>query len=592
MTAPVVTNELSDQVLLDIGSPDEVYAKNTQVNLLSAAATHGATLSQYLFIFMTSLTTALIMVPLLRKWALSVGAVDVPDARKIHTGLVPRNGGVAIFLAFLFALLVNSELEPASRGILTGALIIFITGFCDDLRSITPRLKFLGEIIGCLMTMVVGNLYITNLGDLFGFGVIVLPLWLAIPFTLFAVVGVINAVNLIDGLDGLAGGLSVIALGSFFILGWDAENATVMLLCAALLGALLGFLKYNYYPARVFMGDTGSLVVGFVLGFLAILLTQTSGGEVNPVLPVLILGVPIIDTVWVMTSRITRKKSPFAPDMTHVHHKFLDLGMEHRFTVIVIYLVSLFWSVVSLLFHRAPGYLLLYTYVAGSLSFYLGLRFILQNPQRFHWLKKDSTQGLRQTNLYRRLVAVADCLQPVLLSLYLLYLACALRPVNDSTGQPWWLYGLLFSLGLILLAWTRNEQFSLVRMIFYLSNLVLAFNIETYSSDSSFELLSFNHLSDWVFLPMAALFVFRILLKREKEFYLGGAELLSLGLAVFAGIVISNLTPSSELLTVLFKGMLLIMVSRLIISYRAPYRRAAFAVTLAVLLIGVLQRIL
>ncbi len=234
-------------------------------------------MSQYLFVFMTALCTALIMVPFLRKWALSTGTIDVPDERKVHTTALPRIGGIAIFMAFLFSLLVYADLEPARRGLLAGALVIFFTGFVDDLYGISPRRKFLGEIGGCLVTMVVGNLYITNLGDLFGFGVITLPLWLAIPFTVFAVVGVINAVNLIDGLDGLAGGVSVIAAGSFFVLGWYAGNATAMVLAAALLGAILGFLKYNYYPARIFMGDTGSLVVGFLLGFLAVLLTQ--GGE-------------------------------------------------------------------------------------------------------------------------------------------------------------------------------------------------------------------------------------------------------------------------------------------------------------------------
>jgi len=549
-------------------------------------------MAQHLYVFMTALSTALIMVPFLRKWALSTGTVDEPDSRKVHTTAVPRIGGIAIFMAFLFSLLVYADLQPTSRGLLAGALVVFFTGFVDDLYGISPRRKFLGEIGGCLVTMVVGNLYITDLGNLFGFGVITLPLWVAIPFTVFAVVGVINALNLIDGLDGLAGGVSVVAAGAFFILGWNAGNAAAMLLCAALLGAILGFLKNNYYPARIFMGDTGSLVVGFLLGFLAVFLTQGEGGKVSPILPVLILAVPIIDTVWVMTSRVFKHQSPFAPDLTHVHHKFLNLGMEHRFTVIVIYGISLLSAVFALLLHRTPEYLMLYSYLGGALVFYLALRYVLRHPGRFPWLQKDSPHGLRQSVTYGRLTEAADRLVPVLLALYLVYLAAGLVAGYAGHATTWGLLGLLFLLVAGLLVWTRNPRFSLVLVAFYVGNLVLAFDIENFGASLSLEVGTFDQFSDWLFLLMAVLFAVKVMFRKDGELYLGGVELLSLGLAVFAGVVISNLNLNTEMLIIPFKGMILIMILKVLIGYRPAYQKVAFGATMAALLIGMLQGVI
>lgn len=331
---------------------------------------------------MTALFAALIIVPFLLRWALDTGKVDIPDGRKVHSEAVPRIGGIAIYTAFLFSLVIYVNIPSDIRGIIAGSLLLFVTGLVDDLYGMSPRSKFLGQISGCLVTIAVGHLYVHQLGDLFGLGPIVLPLWFAIPFTVFAVVGVVNAINLIDGLDGLAGGVSVIALAAFFYLGYSAGNPQVMVLCAGLLGALLGFLKYNLYPARVFMGDVGSLVVGFILAFVAISLTQTPGSPVKPVAPLLILGLPIIDTVWVFVRRLIKGQSPFAPDLTHIHHQLLGLGLNHHFTVIAIYGISLFWAAFSVLFHDGPEPLLLVCYVMLSCALYLGLRHVTRNRER------------------------------------------------------------------------------------------------------------------------------------------------------------------------------------------------------------------
>ena len=172
-----------------------------------------------LYIFMLALFTSLILVPFLQRWAVDSGALDLPDERKRHARAVPRIGGVAIVLAWLFSLLAYVDMGREMRGILAGSLVVFCIGLVDDLYGLSPKRKFLGQITAALVTISVGRIYIRSLGDLFGAGVLTLPDWLAIPFTVIAVVGVINAFNLMDGLDGLAGGISTIALSAFLILG-------------------------------------------------------------------------------------------------------------------------------------------------------------------------------------------------------------------------------------------------------------------------------------------------------------------------------------------------------------------------------------
>lgn len=347
----------------------------------------------YFYIFLLTLSFSLIMVPMLRRWAIEKQEYDIPDQRKVHVHPVPRLGGVAIFMGVLFALLTFNEVNHQVRAILAGGLILFITGLVDDLHGLSSKKKFLGQIVACIVTMSVGDLYISQLGDLFGLGNIVLPIWLAYPFTLFAVVGVINAINLLDGLDGLAGGFSVISLGAFLSLGSHHAYLNTSVLCIALIGGLVGFLRYNAHPATIFMGDAGSLTVGFLLGFLAVLMTQQPGSGIRPVVPFIILGLPILDTLRVMVSRMCKKQHPFAPDRTHVHHKLLDLGLNHRFAVLAIHGLSLAWAVVALALRQQPEPLLFCGYVGSMTCFYAGLKLLNRNRQKLSFVHREAAES-------------------------------------------------------------------------------------------------------------------------------------------------------------------------------------------------------
>lgn len=539
------------------------------------------------YAFVTALCAALLMVPFLRRWALDKGTVDVPDERKLHSLPTPRLGGIAIFLAFLFSALIFAPQTMLFRGLMAGGLVVFVTGIADDLYGLQSRQKFFGQIFASLVTITVGNLWLQNLGDLFGFGDVVLPVWLGVPFTVFAVVGVSNAINLIDGLDGLAGGISVIALTAFALLGLLDDNLFASILAAALAGALLGFLKYNFYPARIFMGDTGSLTVGFLLGFLAVLLTQREHGHVSPMLPVVILGLPLFDAIWVMTRRLFNKTGPFLPDKTHVHHKFLDLGIEHRFTVLVIYTISVFWACSAVALRDLPEYALLVFLLGTALCGYLVLRYLINHRDRNLLLRRDNEGAIRNSVLFNRCADLIDRILPlltVILALYsLLGVVCAL-----TNGVSVWPVALVLCVvGAGLRLGGRGSEFQL--LLVYAAACLLAF-IVWHQGEVVFSGFSPKRLGDALLLAATLLVGLKLLFRRVGEFYLGSAEFLAMGLMIF--LVLAAHQPILHPLQIsgpLLRAILLILAVHTFASRGPASRRRLIYSTILVLAVVALS---
>lgn len=321
------------------------------------------------------------MIPFLVRWGLEKDIVDSPEERKIHRVAKPRLGGIAICMGLLFSILCFCQVTPAVRGILAGGLLLFWAGVMDDLKGLSARQKLTGQVLSAAVAVAVGGLTISNLGNLFGFGDLILPPWIGVPFTIFAIVGMINAINLFDGLDGLAAGVSIIALSIFIVFALFTGNRLVVTLGAGLLGALLAFLKYNFYPARIFMGDAGSMLCGFCLACLAIVLTQAPNSSpdlVSPALPVLVLGLPIMDTLWVMGRRLGYGRNPFAPDKTHLHHRLLQLGFSHLAVVLTIWAGTLGWGFLAVLLRHSPEYFALGLFLVLSLVRYALLKGLLK----------------------------------------------------------------------------------------------------------------------------------------------------------------------------------------------------------------------
>lgn len=534
------------------------------------------------YAFVTALSAALIMVPVLRRWALDRGTVDLPDARKVHDTPTPRLGGIAIFLSFLFAALIFAPHSTVTRGILAGALVVFAIGIADDLEGLTSRQKFLGQIIASLVAIAVSETWLGYLGNPLALGPLELPSWLAIPFTVFAVVGVTNAINLIDGLDGLAGGISVLALGAYAVLGLIEGDPLTPILAAALAGAILGFLKYNFFPARIFMGDTGSLTVGFTLAFLAVNLTQRPEGRLNVMVPVVVLGLPIFDALWVMGRRLRYRTSPFAADKSHVHHKLLSLGFGHRFTVLAIYAVSLFWACSALLLRGSPEYVLLAFLSGTAVSFYLLLRYLLRHRERYAFLGNEGEGGIRESVLYNRCCDVIDRCVPLLPVILLCYALLGVHGAFSLAMTIWPVALLLCLVGLGLRRWgVGSGDFQL--LLVYAAACLLAFLVWK-QPEPLVAGISPKRLGDALLAVVAVLVAFKILFRRIGEFFLGTADFLALALMIFLAIAAQQ--PRLIGISIggpLLRAILIMLAARTIASRGPASRRRLVLAALALL---------
>jgi UDP-GlcNAc:undecaprenyl-phosphate GlcNAc-1-phosphate transferase len=292
---------------------------------------------QLFLAFVVALTVTAALIPVLVHWAPAIGLTDAPGPRKVHSIPVPRVGGLAMAVGLLLPTLITVELTPSIRGVLLGLVVLLIFGLWDDRVTLGYRTKFAGQVLAAGLCMFVGNVHI---GALMVGSVIVLPQAVSIFLTFVFLIGITNAVNLADGLDGLAGGLVLLCLCAIALFAAMSGNGTVVEMALIEAGAVLGFLRFNTHPARIFMGDSGSQMLGFSVGALALLATQGEASPLSAALPLLLLGLPIMDTLTVMLTRIRAGRSPFSADSNHLHHRLLALGFAHREAVLLIYMMQ------------------------------------------------------------------------------------------------------------------------------------------------------------------------------------------------------------------------------------------------------------
>ena len=280
--------------------------------------------------------------PLVRTLAQKVGAMDVPkDARRMHDHPIPRMGGLAIFLGFLLTVLLFAELTTQVRGMLLGAVVIVVLGIFDDIYSLSAKLKFVVQIVAALIAVGAGNIIeIVSNPNIFSSNPYWELGWLSWPVTVIWIVAITNAVNLIDGLDGLACGVSTISSMSMLVIALVLGEGDVAILLAALAGGCIGFLPYNLNPAKIFMGDTGSTFLGYILAVVSIQGMFKMYNIISFVVPFLMLGLPIFDTCFAFVRRLAHGQSPMRPDRSHVHHRLIDMGFSQKQAVAVLYIIS------------------------------------------------------------------------------------------------------------------------------------------------------------------------------------------------------------------------------------------------------------
>jgi UDP-GlcNAc:undecaprenyl-phosphate GlcNAc-1-phosphate transferase len=488
--------------------------------------------------FLIAMFISMILIPPLMRAAGRLGFVDIPDARKVHSHIVPRIGGIAMVCGTLLSMLLWMPIDRQVLAFVVGIVIIAGFGIWDDRHNLDYRVKFLGQLLAVLLVVLYGGVIITHMPLWSGEA---LPPYMAIPLTVFVLLGITNAINLSDGLDGLAGGTSLLSIGMIALLGYRADDAVVVLAAITLMGSLLGFLRYNTYPATVFMGDGGSQFLGFAAGVLAILLTQDEHPMLSSALPLLLLGLPILDTLYVMCQRIARGQSPFHADKNHIHHKLLSLGLDHYEAVFLIYLVQAGLVMSAYFLCYQSDLLILAIYAAFS----LGIIGLFWYAAQTNWqLRRDRPGGLgsmlgarwqsmRDSGRFQRLAAGTAL---ALLPLYFLFAVVAVPNVTSDIAL---LAAALFLVLLVLMFRRRGRAYTwMERGGAYILCAVTVYLFQQQLPDSE----AYRLLLNVYFVTLAVAVVVGIFLAADARFRLTPLDFL----VVFIAFTVPNL-PNSTL---------------------------------------------
>jgi UDP-GlcNAc:undecaprenyl-phosphate GlcNAc-1-phosphate transferase len=356
-----------------------------------------------------SLTVALfltiVLMPAAMRLAPRLGLIDRPDmVRKQHARVIPRSGGVAMAIGIAVPLGYFTSLHFEDNALLLAALfagsfIVIVFGFLDDRFDLNYRWKFVGQIFAALL-VVSGGFTLRDLPLLPSGST---PAMAGHAISFLFILGVTNAVNLTDGLDGLAGGSSLLTLSAIALIGFLAGDTLSTLIALTVIGGILGFLRFNTHPAQIFMGDTGSQLLGFLSACLAILVLNKTPDTISAALPLLLLGLPILDTITVMAIRISEGRSPFSPDRNHIHHQIIALGFRHNEAVAIIYLLQISLLTFAFFFRHADDWVLLIGYVAFCATLLLTLRSARSRGWQFHASRPADDHVERRNILLRKL---------------------------------------------------------------------------------------------------------------------------------------------------------------------------------------------
>jgi UDP-GlcNAc:undecaprenyl-phosphate GlcNAc-1-phosphate transferase len=302
----------------------------------------GAEIITLLLALVVAAVVSFLTTPLVKTLACKVGAIDVPrDGRRMHKTPIPRLGGLAIFIAFILSVLLFADIDRQMQGILLGAVIIVVLGVLDDIMTLRAMPKFIVQILAAAVAVYHGcSIQFLSNPNLFSSNLYINLGWLSVPITIIWIVAITNAVNFIDGLDGLAVGVSAISTASLLVIALMVAENNIAIILAALLGACLGFIPYNFNPAKIFMGDTGSTFLGYILACLSIQGLFKMYAIISFAVPFLILGVPIFDICFAFLRRIAKGQNPMVADRGHVHHRLIDMGFSQKQSVAITYMIT------------------------------------------------------------------------------------------------------------------------------------------------------------------------------------------------------------------------------------------------------------
>jgi UDP-GlcNAc:undecaprenyl-phosphate GlcNAc-1-phosphate transferase len=332
-------------------------------------------------IFLIAFGASFTLVPGIVKFCRRHKLLDRPGRRKIHHRSIPTLGGVALYFGFLVSVFIAHFLNPGLRrffldgfkAIFYGGSLVLLVGILDDLKKLPPVIKITGQITAALI-LFIGGLRIEYITNPFG-GDIHFPLILSVLFTVCWISAITNAVNLIDGLDGLASGIVFIASTSLLFIALATQNMVVVLLLAALAGASLGFLPFNFYPAKIFMGDTGSMFLGFTLGAISIVSFQYKiTTAVALLIPLTALAIPVSDTILAIARRMRKRVPVFKADRRHLHHRLLNMGLSPTQVLGLLYLVGVYFGIIAFLLVLIPNEYAFVLLMLLAIGVFIGIR--------------------------------------------------------------------------------------------------------------------------------------------------------------------------------------------------------------------------
>ncbi len=334
-----------------------------------------------IFVFFVTFLLVTLIMPVIKKIAFHIGAIDIPNERKVHKKPIPRLGGLGIYIGFLIGYLLFFEQNTMMNSILVGSFFVVLTGIIDDIKPITPKTKLIGQFVAALLVVLFGDVVLTEvdaLGIYINFGIF------AYPVSILFIMACMNCVNLIDGLDGLSGGISAIFfLTVTIILIGRSSLGLEFLLSIVMLASTLGFLVHNFYPATIFAGDSGSMFLGYIISIIAILgfknVTVTSF-----LIPVILLAIPFLDVLFAVIRRALKGEKITCPDKMHIHHQLLNYGLQQRTVVLIIYGVDLLFSVGSIMYvlgNRKIGYAFYLTVLLMVIAFVLKTNVVFEHKK-------------------------------------------------------------------------------------------------------------------------------------------------------------------------------------------------------------------
>lgn len=488
---------------------------------------------QLLYSLTVAMLITVVIMPMVIRFAPVFGLIDRPDSnRKVHGIDIPRCGGLAMAFGITIPLLWYLPALSQLLHLLLAASIILFFGVLDDRNNLDYRWKFFGQILAVIVVMH-GEILIRRI-PFSDFAYV--PQWFSYTLTFFFILGVTNAVNLTDGLDGLAAGTTLLSLAFLFVLTQIGNDSNAAFITLSVIGGILGFLRYNTFPARAFMGDAGSQFLGFMTGCLALLITQADSCAASPVVALIILGLPVFDTLMVMTIRIAKQRSPFSPDRNHLHHQIMALGFRHNEAVAIIYSVQLLLLALAFVFRFSDDGLLLAIYLGFSLI----LACTLAAAQRFGWLFRAEKRHshfverrsflLRKMNwLYQNSTKVIQGFLAVLLLLPPIVLQA--REIDSVR-----LITILISVLLVVsVPFARFPSWA-TRSTIYAASV-----LSVYLLTASSYLRQWDFATNAAFITLALVLIVAIRLTRREQFRLDNQDML-----ILAMILIAPLLPAAS----------------------------------------------